>query len=442
MGQISEARKLSDSFIEVLNANPLFTVRFFLKDIALAVMGMVTTILSVSIMTILVVFAYIQNFRLFSNWWRFDRLIVNSFKLMWTLIKRMDSSKEACVMDERYYAERYGFCFEKHEVVTEDGFILQIHRVFKPSINSSTIPIIIQHGLFQCSGIFLINEQDSLAFYLAERGYDVWLGNNRGVFPRHVSLSPKDTKYWDWSLDELAKYDFPTILHYVCQQTKNEKVIYVGHSQGNAQAFLGLSQNPQIANKIRLFVAIAPAFHISPPKHWALRWMVKMSKDSFFFLFGKNCFLPIMCQLQAIANPLIFSSLAFNMFCYLFNWTDNLWDASRKPKYFLFTPRPTSCKLLTHWSDIIRLGTLHLYRNEEGPSKLCNVADIHCPTAIFYSPEDSLVHGDGLVNDMRQKNVDIFHVEKIDKYEHMDLIWAKDSTTTVFSKLVDVLNRA
>jgi len=130
------------------------------------------------------------------------------------------------------------------------------------------------------------------------------------------------------------------------------------------------------------------------------------------------------------------------MFCYLFNWTDNLWDASRKPKYFLFTPRPTSCKLLTHWSDIIRLGTLHLYRNEEGPSKMCSVADIHCPTAIFYSPEDSLVHGDGLVNDMRQKNVDIFHVEKIDKYEHMDLIWAKDSTNTVFSKLVDVLNRA
>jgi pimeloyl-ACP methyl ester carboxylesterase len=255
-------------------------------------------------------------------------------------------------------------------------------------------------------------------------------------------LTPDDTKYWDWSLDELAKYDFPAILNHVCQQTLNQKVIYVGHSQGNAQAFLGLSHNPQVANKIRLFVAIAPAFHISPPKHWALRWMVKMSKGTFFFLFGRSGFLPIMCQLQAIANPLIFSSLAFNMFCYLFNWGDTFWDTSRKPKYFMFTPRPTSCKLLTHWCDIIRFGTLHLYGNGEEPPKLCDVKDINCPTAIFYSPEDSLVHGDGLVNDMRQNNVDIFHVEKIDKYEHMDLIWAKDSTATVFSKLVDVLDRA
>lgn len=36
----------------------------------------------------------------------------------------------------------------------------------------------------------------------------------------------------------------------------------MGHSQGNAQAFIGLSQHPQLADKIELFVALAPAFYI------------------------------------------------------------------------------------------------------------------------------------------------------------------------------------
>ena len=118
--------------------------------------------------------------RLKSNWWRVDKGVRILFRCVSDMRKSGDA--EECTMNEKYYAERffwhhefayqhrYGYCFEAHEAVTEDGYILQLHRVFKPSAGP-LIPVILQHGLFQCSGIFLVNERDSLAFYLAERGY-------------------------------------------------------------------------------------------------------------------------------------------------------------------------------------------------------------------------------------------------------------------------------
>ncbi len=45
---------------------------------------------------------------------------------------------------------------------------------------------------------------------LANIGYDVWLGNNRGnKYSRsHISLNPdKDKNFWDFSFHEMGKYD-------------------------------------------------------------------------------------------------------------------------------------------------------------------------------------------------------------------------------------------
>lgn len=81
------------------------------------------------------------------------------------------------------------------------------------------------HGLFQCSGDFILNEKDSIVFALVDQGYDVWTGNNRGVGSlEHVSLSSDDPYYWDWGLKELGVYDLPTMLDYVRAATGHEKV--------------------------------------------------------------------------------------------------------------------------------------------------------------------------------------------------------------------------
>lgn len=48
-------------------------------------------------------------------------------------------------------------------------------------MNKGLPPILLMHGLLGSSDSFIINDENkALGFVLANRGYDVWLGNNRG----------------------------------------------------------------------------------------------------------------------------------------------------------------------------------------------------------------------------------------------------------------------
>ena len=110
--------------------------------------------------------------------------------------------------------------------------------------------VFLQHGMLDSADAFIMNKREgSPAFILADKGYDVWLGNNRGNrFSRtHINLNPdswdKDEKrsFWDFSFQEMADHDALDNLAYVTNATGVEKVTWIGHSQGNTQMFYGLS---------------------------------------------------------------------------------------------------------------------------------------------------------------------------------------------------------
>ncbi len=79
-----------------------------------------------------------------------------------------------------------GYPAQEHNVVTNDGYILKIHRIpygkeNNNVYNKSRPVVLLQHGLLDCSATYVINFPDqSLGFILSDQGYDVWIVNMRG----------------------------------------------------------------------------------------------------------------------------------------------------------------------------------------------------------------------------------------------------------------------
>ncbi len=78
---------------------------------------------------------------------------------------------------------RHGYPAETHTVKTEDGYLLNIHRIPCGRLGCGDgirQPVFLQHGILASSADFIISGPDKgIAFILADLGYDVWLSNFR-----------------------------------------------------------------------------------------------------------------------------------------------------------------------------------------------------------------------------------------------------------------------
>lgn len=173
-----------------------------------------------------------------------------------------------------------GYPSEIHQVITDDGYILEIHRIphgrnggsrnqnrILPSARNGNgrrenrRVAFIQHCVLCSSADFVMNDPDqALAFILADAGYDVWLGNARGNIygRRHVRLSPEGSEFWDFSMNEVARYDIPSMLRYVRDTTGAQRVYYTGHSMGTTVFFAMMNYHPHLNDWIHVMAAMAP----------------------------------------------------------------------------------------------------------------------------------------------------------------------------------------
>lgn len=149
---------------------------------------------------------------------------LNQKLMFWKKRKSLDDSDDIGIAPEwtmtfHEIVRANGFESEEHQVTTEDGYILTMHRVYKKNQEGDASntqkgkAVFMQHGFLDSSLLWVINEPDyAPAFMLANEGYDVWLGNNRGTTysRKHVALdADKDNKYWDFSWAEQGEYDAP-----------------------------------------------------------------------------------------------------------------------------------------------------------------------------------------------------------------------------------------
>ena len=89
-------------------------------------------------------------------------------------------------------------------------------------------------------------------FILAEAGYDVWMGNFRGnTYSReHAVLDMAKEKFWHFSFDQMGQHDLPTMLNYVLELTKKERLSYIGHSMGTMAFWIMMNHWPCMNTKV------------------------------------------------------------------------------------------------------------------------------------------------------------------------------------------------
>ncbi|KAG0221391.1 cholesterol esterase [Mortierella sp. GBA43] len=312
--------------------------------------------------------------------------------------------------------------------------------------------VLLYHGFMMCSEVWLCNldEERNLAFVLAEAGYDVWLGNARGnkYSLKHMFLKPHENKFWDFSMDELALFDMPDTIDYILARTGAPSLVYIGFSQGTAQAFASLSINPSLNDKVSLFIALAPA--TTPPglDNGLVNSVVKAAPNVIYLLLGRKAPLTAALFWQSLLHPTTYATLIDAAVKFLFGWESQSMSPVQKAVSYQHLYSFTSVRILVHWFQIIRTQVFQMYDDVLPRVPYLSSNRSHCPhpfptnqittpIAIFYGGNDSLVDLKSLHEDIPEP-VGIWEVPN---YEHLDFLWAEGLEEHVYPHIFRLLEK-
>ncbi|RYP86168.1 hypothetical protein DL769_000780 [Monosporascus sp. CRB-8-3] len=356
-----------------------------------------------------------------------------------------------------------GYTAEEHVVQTKDGYLLGVHRLAwrkgeeETRVNAGPGSvqkrvIYLHHGLLMNSEVWvcLTDAQRCLPFVLVERGFDVWLGNNRGnkYSKKSIRYSPNTVEFWDFSIDEFAFYDIPDTIAYILESTKQPSLSYIGFSQGTAQSFASLAVHPKLNNQVNVFIALAPAMSPAGLSNGIVDALVKASPQVLFLMFGRRSILSSATMWQSLLYPPIFVRLIDMSLSFLFGWKAKNISLSQKFAAYPHLYSFTSTKSVVHWFQIIRNKSFQMYDDDvqthlalSTGNKFTKVAryptrNIKTPIVLVYGGSDSLVDIKVMLKELPSQTV----ATEIPHYEHLDFLWARDVDVQVFQHVFDALD--
>ena len=162
-------------------------------------------------------------------WWRLSRGKINPSTIclklfVFCLLIALFSLDRVVFADEVQAISR-----EMHWAVTNEKFELALVRLRTGKKPRRRFPVILSHGLFVNSLFFDLDEDQSLARFLAKEGFDVWNLSLRGT---GRSLNPLKGGSKSWTLDDMIDRDIPAVVRYVQKESGSSKVVWLGYEMG------------------------------------------------------------------------------------------------------------------------------------------------------------------------------------------------------------------
>lgn len=363
--------------------------------------------------------------------------------------------------DYKSFISKLNIKLEEATIVTEDRYINNVWILeSNDPLNRNGKSVILQHGLLDGAFSFLILGEDSLAKKLCDEGYTLYLPYIRGTqFSRsHLDYdSSLNSDYWDFSFDQMAQYDLPSIVNYAKQRDEVEKVYYIGHSQGTLIYFLSYMNNPEFLEKnIEKFIALGTVPNVNNAPHVLIKLF---EKSKILNILPFKNFLTFPKDIGQIFVPFCTSKakiLCNSILSFAFSGAKETGriDYERLGKnIYLYEPGGTSVQNMKHWIQIYTAKKLQKYdygsksenKKHYGTEKppvydLDKFKKYSIPSLMtisdadpFSNPQDVLE----FINNIEDKNV--VNLLSLSNYNHIDYFWADSAKEDVFPKVLEFL---
>uniref|UniRef100_T1JGF4 Partial AB-hydrolase lipase domain-containing protein n=1 Tax=Strigamia maritima TaxID=126957 RepID=T1JGF4_STRMM len=204
-----------------------------------------------------------------------------------TILNHKIQVYKTAVADTEQQIQHYGYPMETYHVTTPDGYILTVQRIIHKPKTTGCKPVLLLPGMSTTSSVFVqfsnslscryfqgllwgfavcknvLHTCIILAFYLANKGYDVWLGNLRGSlqYSHHVKYSQLDSKFWDFSWEEMGDHDVPSTVDYILHKTNHTELPIITWSMSSIVTAAMLAAKPEYNNKVMHHIALAPVIY-------------------------------------------------------------------------------------------------------------------------------------------------------------------------------------
>ncbi|KAG9447900.1 hypothetical protein H6P81_014028 [Aristolochia fimbriata] len=359
----------------------------------------------------------------------------------------------------------YGYPCNEFEVKTGDGYILSVQRIPQGRGSGDAggdgkprPPVLLQHGVLMDGMTWLLNSpEQSLAFVLADNGYDVWISNTRGTrfSRRHTTLDVSDPAYWVWSWDELVEYDLPATFNFIQHQT-GQKINYVGHSMGTLIALASFAEG-KLVDQLKSAALLSPIAYLSHMSTHLGLLAARAFVGEVVTWLGIAEFNP---KGRAVQNFL--SGLCANpgVDCYdmmsSFTGKNCCLNESTVETFLKYEPQSSSTKNMVHLAQTVRDGIIRKFDYGsydmnvryygEGKPPVYNMSNIpnDLPLFLSYGGQDALSDVrdvELLLDNFKFHDGDKLTVQYIKDYAHADFVMGVNAKRIVYDAIVAFFNR-